>query len=220
MQSVLLIAFAAAALCFSLFSGRAPLRPTAEASSAADPEIERMRMEIDAIRRELQQSRREAAELRALVSAETRAPHGEETGALGQQEPPDGAPQEPTLQPIDGFAEDVARFEAEPSDRTWDPSPQLHGALTASLPKGSSILSLECRSSLCRLETTHADPERYQAFTRLFTFFAGEAQVWKAGATFGIDREPAHEGDPLRTVAYLHRDDDTTTNPTDRGENQ
>ncbi|HMI91828.1 MAG TPA: hypothetical protein VK509_10720 [Polyangiales bacterium] len=74
------------------------------------------------------------------------------------------------------------RFAAESRDASWREAAGLEAKLNAILPSGSRLRSLDCRASLCKVETTHPDLERYREF--LAAGFSLEAQIWSGAATF------------------------------------
>jgi hypothetical protein len=98
------------------------------------------------------------------------------------------------------------KFESEPIDRAWSPERELHGRVTGILPAGSSIRKLDCRSSMCRMETSHRDVESYRAFTLSVVSVDGAPPVWTGPAYFNVIREPARPDDELVAVAYLGRE--------------
>ena len=61
-----------------------------------------------------------------------------------------------------------AQFVAEGYDRAWssEAASLLRSKLTSHLSKALNLVSLECRESLCRLETSHRDLKEFQEFQR------------------------------------------------------
>jgi len=61
-----------------------------------------------------------------------------------------------------------AQFIAEQYDRTWsaETAVRLRGNVSSRLPHDSRLRSLECRESLCRLETSHPDADQFREFQR------------------------------------------------------
>lgn len=53
-------------------------------------------------------------------------------------------------------------------------------ALTAGLPEGSTVSNVECRSTLCRAETTHQSVDAFVAYNEA-VFMSPERQVWNGG---------------------------------------
>jgi hypothetical protein len=99
-----------------------------------------------------------------------------------------------------------SRFAAEPVDRAWNAGLDLTQKLSRSLPQGSSTRSLDCRSSMCRLETSHHGADAYRKFTESFTLLGGGTPLWTGPAVFQVTHQPARDGDELIAVAYLGRD--------------
>jgi hypothetical protein len=75
--------------------------------------------------------------------------------------------------------------------------------LAAVLPDGSSVRSCECRSSLCRIETGHANLQRYNAFARAAFMRRPTMVLNRPGITVASD--PAPDGS-LVAVAFLARE--------------
>lgn len=75
--------------------------------------------------------------------------------------------------------------------------------LAAILPATSKLQSLECRTSMCRIETVHEDPESYQQFVK-GAFLDPETKLWNAGF-FSTPLTNPVDG-KLVIVSYLARD--------------
>ena len=61
-----------------------------------------------------------------------------------------------------------ARFYAEGTDRNWrrESESWIQSRVEQSLPNGSHLVAIECRSSICRVETSHKDKDTYRKFAR------------------------------------------------------
>ena len=98
-------------------------------------------------------------------------------------------------------------FQGEPRDATWADGAQRLAAqrLQAVLPTGSEVRAVECRTSMCRLETSHPDRSRYEAFMRS-AFLGGAPALWNAPEFSAplASLDAAHE--PLLIVSYLARE--------------
>jgi len=96
-------------------------------------------------------------------------------------------------------------FRAEPVDAAWSLSAvrTLDGKLGALLPARSSVRSVDCRGSLCRIETSHADVNDYRDFVQ--RAFLGQIELWNAGFFVNVLSDPT-PGQPVVTVAYLARE--------------
>jgi hypothetical protein len=95
-------------------------------------------------------------------------------------------------------------FVKEAEDRAWAPEAR-HGIeekLTGALPDGSSVSSVSCRSTMCRVETVHADVGHYGEFVR-HAFLNPAAQVWTGPGFSMVMGEPG--SGKLVTVAFLAR---------------
>jgi len=68
------------------------------------------------------------------------------------------------------------------------------------LDKRSSVTSIECRSSLCRVELTHQDERAYASFADVFV----KSQVWKGPGFFSKQGET--RGGEWIMVIFLARE--------------
>lgn len=75
--------------------------------------------------------------------------------------------------------------------------------LTAVLPATAKLQSLECRTSLCRIETIHQSAESYQQFVK-GAFLDPKTKIWNAGF-FSTQLTDPVDG-KLVIVSYLARD--------------
>jgi hypothetical protein len=95
-------------------------------------------------------------------------------------------------------------FDHEKEDRTWTASTTARAKISALLPATSELRSIECRTSMCRIETAHHDPESYQRFVRT-AFMDPETRLWNGGAFSKV--LPGQDGQgTVITVAYLARE--------------
>jgi len=76
--------------------------------------------------------------------------------------------EDPDLVLADTHAQYEVTFSSEPADPEWAAREKVltEEKLRALLPKGSTLRSFECRTTLCRLETSHSDRESYVEFAR------------------------------------------------------
>ncbi|HYO57223.1 hypothetical protein [Archangium sp.] len=93
-------------------------------------------------------------------------------------------------------------FEGEAMDTAWARGVRqgLQEKLAPLLSKGSSIGSLECHTSLCRIELRHPDEEQYQQFMQRMT---QGGTFWK-GASMTYRSE--EDGRDIVTISYLARE--------------
>jgi hypothetical protein len=74
------------------------------------------------------------------------------------------------------------KFNGETRDSDWTVTAErdLHAALSATLPEGTTLGKVECRTSFCRVESFHPDLEHFQQFVDK-AYMGREKQVWNAG---------------------------------------
>ena len=72
-------------------------------------------------------------------------------------------------------------FRADPIDAAWRQTAvcTLQAKLGPLLPPQSAVRSVDCRGSLCRIETSHAAVTEYRDFVQ--RTFLGQAELWNAG---------------------------------------
>jgi hypothetical protein len=97
-------------------------------------------------------------------------------------------------------------FEAEARDGGWaDSAEQAAGdRLKALTPHGSSVRSVECRASMCRIQTAHVDHPTYERFVR-GVFIGPQAGIWCAPQLTTLEGPPTERG-TLEAVSYLARE--------------
>jgi hypothetical protein len=95
-------------------------------------------------------------------------------------------------------------FKSERVDTSWDgvELARLEKALPALLPAGSQINRVECRATMCRIESTHPSIDRFADFAR--AAFMMENRV-NEGPFFASVTAPPVAGQPVTTVAYIAR---------------
>jgi hypothetical protein len=74
------------------------------------------------------------------------------------------------------------------------------------MPRTSRVSSLECRRTMCRLETVHSDDQGYKEFAKLFAMHPDVRPVWTGPAVYRILHMPDRPGDELVAVALLARE--------------
>jgi hypothetical protein len=98
---------------------------------------------------------------------------------------------------------DIA-FTGEYEDGSWAPSARSLATqrLKATLPPGSALRSIDCRTSMCRVETSHPDMQHYRQFVES-SFRDPSSSVWNA-ATFSslVDDTSGN----LVVVSYVARE--------------
>jgi hypothetical protein len=73
----------------------------------------------------------------------------------------------------------------------------------AVLPAGSSLRSVECRSSFCRIETMHAGVDEFRDFVQ--RAFQDQTPISTGPAFVSLLEEP-RQGEPVIAVAYVARE--------------
>ncbi|HTE53459.1 MAG TPA: hypothetical protein VK698_21540 [Kofleriaceae bacterium] len=92
-----------------------------------------------------------------------------------------------------------------PDAASRDLAQGLERGVRAVLPPGSSVSRLECRSSLCRVETVHANIDEFRTFADRAYMTVDPTRVSNGPVFAGLVHAPV-EGEPLVAVAYLGRE--------------
>jgi hypothetical protein len=97
-------------------------------------------------------------------------------------------------------------FQDEAVDETWtvQAAATARTRMAAVLPETSRLRSIECRASMCRLETAHKDPESYGKFL-VGAFHDPATRLWNAGG-FSTPLADRDEEGRVVTVAFLARE--------------
>lgn len=122
---------------------------------------------------------------------------------------------EPEEQPVTA---EEARDEMESAfiDESNDPGWALQAEriaqekLDMAMPQASALLSVECRSSMCRIETVHRNPDDYGQFQQS-AFARPETQIWNA-ASLSTPLRPDDSGGMV-IVSYVAREGRTLPIP-------
>lgn len=95
-------------------------------------------------------------------------------------------------------------FAAEPNDAAWSPGAhqQLSRAMVTGLPEGSSLEKVECRSSLCKVDTRHRSVAEFRSFVEGALLERGR-QAWNAGFYAAVV-DQSDQG--IAAVAYVARE--------------
>jgi hypothetical protein len=127
--------------------------------------------------------------------------------ALRPHHPPSAAV--PTGASVNSTGAEVHRryeraFDQEAPDPTWAQRAKAiaDAKLPALLPEGSAVRSFECRSTLCRLETSHRDVPSYFQFAKS-VFVDSGAQLWNAPTYSAPLNDNVSEG---LMVSYIARE--------------
>ena len=107
--------------------------------------------------------------------------------------------------PVEPNVRLASAFVAERPDPAWtEAANRLADArLGAALPASSALRSVECRSSLCRIETVHPDMEHYQRFFQR-AFVDQDTRAWN-GAVTTAELTEAGDGS-VHVISYLARE--------------
>jgi hypothetical protein len=198
----LVVAGASAVWGYQTWKGAARKEHDANATEAAET------------RRELQELREQSASLQGAVN-ELAAAHNRVVALAGQRAAPGDAspgsgqgPARPAAAPPS--REEYAAFldgeyASESPDPRWNPAREVGSKLAAVLPEGSTVRSIECKASMCRLETAHHGAQSYQQFTRIF-LKPGDARPWDGPVVFQVTEGAAEGEGDVTAVAYLGRD--------------
>jgi hypothetical protein len=96
-----------------------------------------------------------------------------------------------------------ASFVAAPPAASSDLVQRLESGVRALLPAGSSIRTVQCRGSLCRIETVHLGVDQLRDFVQ--HAFQDVPRVWNGPAFVSLLDEPT-PGTPVVAVAYVGRE--------------
>jgi len=99
-------------------------------------------------------------------------------------------------------------FVDEKPDLNWSRTAErtAETRLRSLMPEGGTLRSVECRASLCRIETSHEGLDEYREFVER-AFMKMDTQVWN-GPSYStpLDDKAAEHGFPLTFVSFLARE--------------
>lgn len=113
----------------------------------------------------------------------------------------------PPLEPAQMRDRMERSFNTERVDQSWAGTAQrtAHERIPGALPEGSEVRSVECRSTLCRIETSHVNREHYATFLHK-AFLEPETRLWNGGQmSIMLDDASQAEG-RFVVVSYLAKD--------------
>jgi len=95
-------------------------------------------------------------------------------------------------------------FANEKPDGRWSGTTanEVARALPAALPKGSNVTAVNCKSRMCRLETTHESVESFREFNTSAFSRSGQT-IWKGGVYSAV-REQSTRG--VVALTYLAKE--------------
>jgi hypothetical protein len=135
-------------------------------------------------------------------SAPALVDEGSRPAEPAHEEPPGETPPPVKAADVHDSLESVWTSQTSRSAWAGDASRTAASKLRALLPDGSATRSIECRDSMCRIETEHADAARYSKFVRS-AFLDGTTQLWNGGFFSSIVEDASGSGGKLVSVAYL-----------------
>ncbi len=103
------------------------------------------------------------------------------------------------------IADDLdSRFEAEPFDAAWSNSATREAtrALSTDLPEGTTLTKLECRSSLCRVDTLHDSLDSFRTFAST-SLLGRERRIWNGGVSTMVRESSDTE---VKAVTYIAKE--------------
>ncbi len=180
--------------------------------------LEDARQEIERVRSEMKDlTSRQAAGLllaaqQARQQGETAPGPGEGSAASEQDEnqpQPVGAEESRDAQQEAYSEERIAqaldtRFGAEAVDPAWadGAAREAARAISADLPEGTTLEKVECRKSMCRVETVHENTGAFRSFVT-DALLSHDRQLWNGGITSSL-RETTDSG--VTAVTYIAKD--------------
>jgi hypothetical protein len=199
-----------AGLAYALAARRADADANPGASDHAA--LVEVQAELRRVKQELSDRRSQRA-LELLQAARRADPEaaassdGAEEESEGEQE--DGsdtrprAPDPRTVTEEQAKARLADRFAREPMDMAWrrEATAQLQRQFSATATAGSRVTGIDCRQSLCRVDTIHKDFDTYREFAH--AAITSPHNEWRGGTLMHVLGEP--NAGELRAVAYLAR---------------
>jgi hypothetical protein len=117
---------------------------------------------------------------------------------------PSSAKPAPSFQEVRDRFEVFFASEAVDSSWNWKAADTLTKGIQAVLPAGSVLRRIECRGTLCRVETSHLDVDTYRTYTQ-DAFLNRETRVGSSGF-FASLLGDSTVGGSVVAVAYLARE--------------
>jgi hypothetical protein len=175
------------------------------------------RHEIDRVRTEMNDLKSRQAGLLVAAQqvrqpAETASGQGDGSAPAGQGEDelqtPDAEESRDAQQ--EAYSEEKiaqaldSRFGAEAVDPAWadGAAREATRAISADLPDGTTIEKVECRQSMCRVDTVHENAGAFRSFVT-DALLSHDRQLWNGGITSSL-RETTDSG--VTAVTYIAKD--------------
>jgi hypothetical protein len=127
---------------------------------------------------------------------------------------PDRAAPRKALEPAEVATRMEAAFSREVADHEWSTKAQqtTQQKISALMPNNSEVLSVDCRTSLCRVEMTHQSLDDYRRFLDS-AYMQPESHLWD-GPSFSTLLENSGSG-PVVAVSFLFREGQSPPNMTE-----
>jgi len=95
------------------------------------------------------------------------------------------------------------RFSAEAEDPEWNQraARRLSEGLSSGLPEGTTIGSIACRASLCRVESFHTSRANFREYVE--ATFRAEGKLWDAAASSMVAEESPSG---VRALSFIARE--------------
>lgn len=167
-------------------------------------ELAELRSELGALSTPVDAPRAEA-EARRAAPRPALAPAAPKQAAEEPAPEADPPPTPPPMEVIEVRDRLEVSFAEQRADARWSGEAR-HTAetrLSTVLPETSKLQSLECRTSMCRIETVHEGLESYRQFVQ-GAFMNPETKLWNGGF-FSTELAAPVDG-KLVTVSYLARE--------------
>ena len=170
-------------------------------------ELEELRGELEALRAESSQRALLAARLSGAsrrIERDIDRPSEVDSEEESWEEDLEEGAEDSALTEADVVAGVDSTFDAEAADASWSSSATIEAeaALEAGLPSGSRLGKVECRSSLCRAETFHANVDEFQSFVSE-SFLGRERASWNGGFYAAIIDQSE---DVVSAVSYIAKE--------------
>ena len=196
-----------------------------KSSASRPPPAPDSRKELDAIRSEIEnlKARNAAGRVYAAQAEERREPEylagapvdlsAQQTltadGHQARSEPRDTRTQE--QREADDIAANVEfatfldnRFDDEQPDSSWSiqAAREVKSAVSGTLPAGSTLGTIECRTNLCRIESTHDSIDSFKAYVDT-AYLSRDKKTWNSGVNALVT---ARTPSAVTAVTYMARE--------------
>jgi hypothetical protein len=96
------------------------------------------------------------------------------------------------------------RFDDERPDSSWSiqAAREVKSAVSGALPAGSSLGTIECRTNLCRIETTHESIDAFKAYVDT-AYLSRDKKTWDSGVNALVT---ARTPSSVTAVTYMARE--------------